>query len=408
MVLRGSAVSPPSLTDAENTLNEAEEKLKRAREELEIAKKSVLMTLDDETVSKLTHEELVELVQKLRTHVVVLENREKAAGKFFFEKQVEVQKALGSFACGGAAGAIARSTVAPMDRIKILMQTSHLKGAAAEAKYSSILNTAREVVKSEGLTGLWRGNFTNCIRVVPHTAIQFSSYEKFKKFLIGDEKVTVPMRLTAGALSGMTAATFTHPMDVIRIRLQTQPELRGFKDAFRSVAQENGFRSFYKGYTPAMLSLSPFIAINFASFDTLKTMYFGENSKLTKKQLQERNPAVILGLGAAAGIFAQTCCYPLDTVRRRMQMAGTHYTSTINAFSTIMKQEGPTGFYKGMSANALKVVPNNAIRFAAYEILKSYFFSEDQVRKQTVWRSQARSSSSRPTPVNVAPNASVA
>jgi solute carrier family 25 phosphate transporter 23/24/25/41 len=168
-------------------------------------------------------------------------------------------------------------------------------------------------------------------------------------------------------------------------------------DAFRSVQAENGILAFYKGYTPAMLSLSPFIAINFASFDTLKALYFGEK-KATKKELQKRNPFAILGLGAIAGIFAQTCCYPLDTVRRRMQMAGNHYSSTANAFSTIMKVEGIRGFYKGMSANALKVVPNNAIRFAAYEVLKSYFMSDDIVKKTTVWRSQARANSKAPMP----------
>lgn len=51
-------------------------------------------------------------------------------------------------------------------------------------------------------------------------------------------------------------------------------------------------------------------------------------------------------------------------------MAGKNYTSTANAFYTIATKEGPLGFYKGMTANALKIVPNNAIRFAAYEFLK--------------------------------------
>ena len=63
----------------------------------------------------------------------------------------------------------------------------------------------------------------------------------------------------------------------------------------------------------------------------------------------------VLGLGAASGIFAQTCCFPLDTVRRRMQLKGKMYDGTVHAFSTIFKKEGIGGFYKGMLPNAVKV-----------------------------------------------------
>jgi solute carrier family 25 phosphate transporter 23/24/25/41 len=88
----------------------------------------------------------------------------------------------------------------------------------------------RSIIKDEGTKGLWRGNLTNCVRVVPHTAVQFVSYEKYKPLFQSkekDSKMTIPQRLMAGALSGMTAASVTHPMDVVRIRLQTQPELKG-------------------------------------------------------------------------------------------------------------------------------------------------------------------------------------
>ena len=379
MVLRGSAVAPPSLQDAELQLQKAEERLVAVREELEHAKRSALLELDADKIRSMSKEELVELVAQLKSKVIALERTERKASDALVTMKVEVQKAVSSFGCGGAAGAIARTTVAPIDMIKIKMQTSFLQGT--ESKYTSIVGTARQIVKDEGVLRLWRGNLTNCIRVVPHTAIQFSSYDMIKGMLVGDQtQMSVPLRLTAGALSGMAAATFTHPMDVIRIRLQTQPELRGMLDATRSVYAENGLRTFYKGYTPAIISLSPFIAINFATFDTLKTLYFGDK-KFSKKELQARSPFAILGLGAAAGIIAQTACYPLDTVRRRMQIAGKHYTSTANAFVTIAQQEGMRGFYKGMSANALKVVPNNAIRFAAYELLKSYFMQEEQMKK---------------------------
>merc|ERR1719411_1424229 len=112
------------------------------------------------------------------------------------------------------------------------------------------------------------------------------------------------------------------------------------------------------------MSLAPFIAINFSTFDWLKSTYISPDEKT--------NPLKILALGGVAGLTAQSICYPLDTIRRRMQIKGTHYTSVPNAFATILSKEGPRGFYKGMLPNALKVVPNNGIRFLAYTYLTKW------------------------------------
>jgi solute carrier family 25 phosphate transporter 23/24/25/41 len=75
-------------------------------------------------------------------------------------------------------------------------------------------------------------------------------------------------------------------------------------------------------------------------------------------------------MGASAGTVAATVCYPLDTVRRRMQMRGSMYKSQADALATIWRTEGVRGFYRGWAANTLKVVPQNAIRFVSYETLK--------------------------------------
>ena len=369
-------------------MKHAQELLDKAKEDLAETQARSVLSLDDDSLSKMNRSDLIFAIKTLHSKIEQLEEKKVQSEFELLKSKMAVKQTLMQLACGGAAGAIARTSVAPIDRVKILMQTSHLTGT--EGKYKSVLGTFRRIIQDEGAGRLWRGNFTNCIRVVPHTATQFVSYEKYKKFFVEEgQGMSAHKRLMAGALSGMTAATVTHPMDVVRIRLQTQPELKGIADSVRSVYAENGLRTFYKGYTPALLSLSPFIAINFATFDTLKTYVYGD-VQMSKKELQARNPFTILGLGAASGLFAQTCCYPLDTVRRRMQLKGTNYSSTVNAFSTILKDEGFLGFYKGMTANALKVVPNNAIRFAAYEMLKSFLIEQDEEKRDLqTWKSMS-------------------
>lgn len=79
-----------------------------------------------------------------------------------------------------------------------------------------------------------------------------------------------------------------------------------------------------------------------------------------------------LTLGAISGTFAATACYPLDTIRRRMQMKGKMYHNQLDAFATIWRQEGLRGFYRGWAANTIKVVPQNSIRFVAYEFIKKF------------------------------------
>ena len=69
-------------------------------------------------------------------------------------------------------------------------------------------------------------------------------------------------------------------------------------------------------------------------------------------------------------MFAATVCYPLDTVRRRMQMKDSGYKNVGDALRRIAAEEGIKGYYRGWAANCLKVVPQNSIRFVSYELIK--------------------------------------
>jgi len=360
MVLRGSNIKP------DDTLPEIREALRTAKTYLgqiedELSKQRVAVTDDLRTTieSSVSKEEIAASLRVLTKRLDELEGeKQKAEQKVTFLSE-EMDRTIKQLLAGGLAGATARTTVAPIDRTKILIQTQHLAQAGA-TKYKGVLGTLQTVMREEGVRKLWRGNGTNCIRIFPYASIQFWSYDFYKgKIMDNSTEFGVPQRLGAGALAGMTAALATYPLDVIRIRLAVQPELKGFVDSAKSVWAENGMKSMYKGARPTVLSLSTFIAINFCTFDTLKTKFASDESKTP-------NPLVILSLGAASGIFAQTICYPLDTVRRRMQLKGTKYTGIANAFTTILKEETWQGLYKGITPNAIKVVPNNGIRFMAY------------------------------------------
>lgn len=375
MVLRGSKIKPDdSLEDAQLAIKRANKYLRQTRKELEKAKNVGIDTLktierkDSDGTSIVTKEELTDILGVLLDTIRKQEEEKRRAEIAVRNANENLRKTLLQLLCGGIAGATARSFVAPIDRVKILMQTQQLTVKDGKQRYNSVMQSLRYIVQNEGISKLWRGNGTNCIRVFPYAATQFVSYDKYKAMLLLEGgTMTIFRRLFAGALAGATATSLTHPLDVVRLRLSVQPELHGFKGAIRSVYMEQGMKTFFKGYSATLLSLAPFIAINFATFDQLKFVTYKTFPIL------EDNIGVTLGLGACAGLFAQSICFPLDTIRRRMQLPGQHYSSVLNAFKTVFQTEGMKGFYKGMAPNAIKVIPNNAIRFVVYDYLKTRY-----------------------------------
>jgi len=76
--------------------------------------------------------------------------------------------------------------------------------------------TFQTVLKEEVVRGLWRGNVTNVLRVMPYSACQFTSYDVFKSKMVGEDgKLSPGQRVIAGALAGITATSFTHPLVMI-------------------------------------------------------------------------------------------------------------------------------------------------------------------------------------------------
>ena len=259
---------------------------------------------------------------------------------------------------GGIAGVFSRTIVAPLDRIKILMQITKNNNVR-------FIQVMKQTIRQEKITSLWKGNILNCMRVFPYSSIQFATYDYCKKYSsIETENITIYNRLFFGIIAGSTATTITHPMDVIRHRLMCYSHINSLKHSIKDLYLENGLRSYFKGYGSTLVSLTPFIAINFSVYDQLKTQL----------NVDKTNPIAILTLGAISAIISQGICYPLDTIRRRMQLSGNNYKNGLDVLVQIVKKEGIPKLYSGMIPNMLKIVPNNSIRFGVYELLKQTNF----------------------------------
>lgn len=93
-------------------------------------------------------------------------------------RELIAQPVVAAFCAGGVAGAVSRTVVSPLERLKILFQ---IQSVGREEYKLSVGKGLMKMWKEEGWRGLMRGNGTNCIRIVPYSAVQFGSYNFYKK-----------------------------------------------------------------------------------------------------------------------------------------------------------------------------------------------------------------------------------
>ncbi|XP_065854476.1 probable envelope ADP,ATP carrier protein, chloroplastic [Euphorbia lathyris] len=271
-----------------------------------------------------------------------------------------VPKDIAIFVAGAIAGAAAKTVTAPLDRIKLLMQTHGVR--TGQQKAIGFIEAIALIGKEEGIKGYWKGNLPQVIRIIPYSAVQLFAYETYKKLFTGkDGKLSVLGRLAAGACAGMTSTFVTYPLDVLRLRLAVEPGYKTMSEIALNMLREEGVKSFYYGLGPSLIGIAPYIAVNFCIFDLVK-------KSLPEEYRQTAQASLLTAVASAA--VATITCYPLDTIRRQMQMKGTPYKTVLDAFPGIIQREGVVGLYRGFVPNALKNLPNSSIRLTAFDMVK--------------------------------------
>ncbi|XP_066856284.1 solute carrier family 25 member 16 isoform X2 [Anser cygnoides] len=234
---------------------------------------------------------------------------------------------LRSFIAGGVAGCCAKTTTAPLDRVKILLQAHN-----HHYKHLGVFSTLCAVPRKEGYLGLYKGNGAMMIRIFPYGAIQFMAFDQYKKVIKKHLGISGHVhRLMAGSMAGITAVICTYPLDMVRVRLAFQVKgehkYMGIIHAFKMIyTKEGGFSGFYRGLMPTVVGMAPYAGFSFFTFGTLKSIGLAQAPNLLGRPSLD-NPDVLvlkthvnLLCGGIAGAIAQTISYPLDVTRRRMQL----------------------------------------------------------------------------------------
>ncbi|OTB07353.1 hypothetical protein M426DRAFT_318045 [Hypoxylon sp. CI-4A] len=207
--------------------------------------------------------------------------------------------------------------------------------------------------------------------------------------------------LVAGGVGGMTAAVLTAPLDVLKTRLQSdfyQAQLRAAREAtsgqarlgpwrsavyhmqetlqiLRDVHRLEGWRALFKGLGPNLIGVVPARSINFYAYGTGKRAY----SQWTGSSPD--NPVIHLASAVTAGIATGTATNPIWLVKTRLQLdknnaerkgdvSARRYRNSLDCIRQVMRDEGPRGFFKGLSASYLGVT-ESTLHWVLYEEIKS-------------------------------------
>lgn len=295
---------------------------------------------------------------------------------------------------GGAAGAFAKTAVAPLERIKILLQT-RTGGFHSLGVFQSL----KKLLKHEGVKGFYKGNGASVIRIVPYAALHFMAYEQYRCLILNNYYAlgSGPLiDLLAGAAAGGTAVLCTYPLDLARTKLayqvvdsygmksnHAQPAYNGLRDVLRSVYKEGGMRALYRGIGPTLTGILPYAGLKFYIYEELKRHVPEEHQK---------SIVMRLSCGALAGLFGQTFTYPLDVVRRQMQVenlqpsvhGNVRYRNTFEGLTVIVRNQGWRQLFAGLSINYMKIVPSVAIGFTAYDMMKFWLQIPPRLKTQAI------------------------
>jgi len=268
------------------------------------------------------------------------------------------------FIAGGVAAAVSKTAVAPIERVKLLLQVQHVSKQIAEKdRYKGIVDCFVRIPKEQGFTAFWRGNMANVIRYFPTQALNFAFKDKYKQvFLGGVDKKTQFWRyfagnLASGGAAGATSLCFVYPLDFARTRLGADVgkgsarQYNGLIDCLSKTVKSDGIGGLYRGFSVSVQGIIIYRAAYFGFFDTAKGML--PDPKKTPLVVSWMIAQVVT---TVSGVIS----YPFDTVRRRMMMqsgvpvAERQYKSTVHCWGKILKTEGGKAFFKGAFSNVLR------------------------------------------------------
>jgi len=274
------------------------------------------------------------------------------------------------FVVGGTSGAISKTLTAPIERVKLVIQTQDANPRIMSGevpRYTGIGNCFSRILAEQGLASFWRGNLTNVIRYFPTQAFNLAFKDSIKKLFPKYSPKTdfwkfFAVNLASGGLAGAGSLTIVYPLDYARTRLASdvgsgKRDFSGLGDCIVKTAKgPAGVMGLYNGFGVSVAGIIAYRGVQFGTFDTIMGLNPYKNDKGAMGMLSTFLSA------QTAVLCSAFFTYPFDTIRRRLQMQSEKppeqrlYKGTFHCAQKIIKDEGMNAMFKGFVANAFRTV----------------------------------------------------
>ncbi|KAF1808063.1 mitochondrial thiamine pyrophosphate carrier 1 [Eremomyces bilateralis CBS 781.70] len=290
---------------------------------------------------------------------------------------------------GAISGLLSRFVVAPLDVIKIRLQLqSHSLSDPLSHRgvigptYKGAFGTLKHILRDEGVSALWKGNVPAEFLYLMYGAVQFLAYRQASALVSGLDLPSSATSFVSGASAGICATTATYPLDLLRTRFAAQGQDRIYPSILRSVHQiytSEGVGGFYRGIGAGISQVVPYMGLFFAIYGS--TQPYLVSSSLPLSSIG--SPDAVAGV--IASVCSKTVVFPLDTVRKRLQVQGPERMRYVHrniplyeggvakTLQNILKVEGVRGLYRGLTVGLLKAAPASAVTMWTYERVLAEF-----------------------------------
>ncbi|KAG5437621.1 hypothetical protein PCANB_000658 [Pneumocystis canis] len=273
---------------------------------------------------------------------------------------------------GGISGFISRLFISPFDMVKIRLQLKTLPSICDKTlnhRYIlnlEIINSFKHIIYQEGIFALWKGNCSGQILYITYGACQFFTYKKCKFYLdsiFPTKQYNSSKTFISGAAAGAAGTLISYPFDLLRTRFAAQGKRKlyfSILHSIRSIYISEGIKGFYRGISVSLIQIIPYMGIVLGIY---------ENTKAYMLNVGYSSDWASAFGGIVSGIFGKTAVFPLDVIRKRLQVQGPDrtkyfykdipvYDKIIKTGIIIFKSEGFWGLYKGWFISILKVAPS--------------------------------------------------
>ncbi|XP_056645143.1 congested-like trachea protein [Diorhabda sublineata] len=181
-----------------------------------------------------------------------------------------------------------------------------------------------------------------------------------------------------GGFGGVCTVIVGHPLDTIKVRLQTMPIAQpgqvplysGTWDCMKKTVRYEGFKGLYKGMGAPLVGVAPIFAISFMGYGVGKKIFGpSDGGALTYTEMG--------AAGAFSGIFTTLIMAPGERIKCLLQIqqgpnAPKVYKGPVDVVKKLYKQGGISSIYRGAGATLLRDVPASGMYFLTYEAIRDY------------------------------------